>query len=235
MIEARLEFRPGMLQQVVSKLLSLPAELRPSHHSLGEDEKGRPIHDGHVFASSLIERSPGPYLTGDNCSYDISLASPRPIICHGCLDVEPGLAKQFMVEMASLKPIFGFACAQDERHRRNRVVTRQGMNTVESWVGRDTQKYVPGLYWLTLLPDALANQHGIPLSIVETNAREHIKLEGGQHLFRFYERPDDWQTASDVTELCASLPGVFNVEKVKALLSTAKNFLELNAMLRDWK
>ena len=235
MIEARLEFQPGVLKRVVTKLLSLPAELRPSHHSLGEDEKGQLINDPQVFLNSLEERSPGPYLTGHHCSYDISLAAPNPIICHSSLDVEPALAKQFMVEMASLNPIFGFVCVQEERYQRNRVTTQQGANTIESWVGRDTQKYVPGFYWLTLLPASLATQHGIPLSAVEAVAQEHIELQGGQHLFRFYERPDDWQKTSAVTELCASLPGVFDVEKVKPQLSAAKNFLELNSMLRGWK
>lgn len=235
MIETELEFHPGALKQIVGTLLSLPAELRPSHHSLGEDEKGQPINDPRAFADSLEERSPGPFLTGRHCTFYFSLAAPKPIICRGDLDVEPALTKRFMVEMASLRPIFGFACMQEERYQRNRVTTQQGVNTIESWVGRDTQKYVPGFYWLTLLPDALAKQHGVPLSAVEAVAQEHIELEGGQHLFRFYERPEDWQATSAVTELCASLSGVFDVEKVKPQLSASKNFLELNSMLREWK
>ncbi len=235
MIETRLDFKPGTLKEVVHKLLSLPVDLRPSHHSLGEDETGEVIGDPQGFANSLLERSPGPYLTGAHCSYDISLAAPKPTVCHGSLDVEPDLAKQFMVEMALLSPIFGFACAQDERYQRNRVVTRQGENTIESWVGRDTHKYVPGFYWLTLLSDVLAKQHNVPLSALEAVALEHIELEGGQHLFRFYERPEDWQRTSIVTTLCASLPGVFDIEAVKPKLRAAKNFLELNSILRNWK
>jgi hypothetical protein len=90
-------------------------------------------------------------------------------------------------------------------------------------------------YWLTLLPDALTTQHGVPLSAVEAVAQEHIKLEDGQHLFRFYKRPEDWQATAAVENLCASLPGVFDVEKVKPQLSAAKNFLEFNSMLREWK
>jgi hypothetical protein len=164
------------------------------------------------------------------------LATPKPIICHGYIDVDPALVQEFMAEMAGLNPIFGSACMQEERYQRNRVTTRlDAKTTVESWVGRDTQKYVPGFYWLTLLPDALAKQHDVPLSEVKKVAQEHLELEGGQHLFRFYERPEDWQMKSTVIELCASLPGVFNVEKVKAQLPTVKNFLELNSMLRDWK
>jgi hypothetical protein len=234
-IESIVEFQPGILTQLVSKLLSLPAELRPSHHSLGEDEKGQLIDDPREFANYLKERSPGPYLTGEHCSYDISLAAPKPIICHGCLDVEPALVKQFMVEMASLNPIFGFACMPEERYQRNRVTTRQGANTIESWVGRDTQKYLPGFYWLTLLSETLAQRHGVSLSAIEAVAQEHVALEGGEHLFRFYEKPGDWQKTNVVAELCASLPGVFDVEKARPQLLAAKNYMELNSMLRNWR
>ena len=94
---------------------------------------------------------------------------------------------------------------------------------------------MPGFYWLTLLPDTLAQLHGIPLSAVEAVAKEHIELDGGQHLFRFYDRPEGWRETSAVTELCLSLSGVFDVEKVKPRLSAATNFLELNSMLREWK
>ena len=86
-----------------------------------------------------------------------------------------------------------------------------------------------------MLPESLAKQHGVSLSAVEKVAREHIELGAGQHLFRFYDRPEDWRSTPAVAELCASLPGVFDVEKIKPQLTAAKNFLELDAMLRNWK
>ena len=87
-IEVELEFKPGSLQQVVAKLLSLPPGLRPSHHSLGEDEKWQLINDPKGFADSLEERSPGPFLTGRGCSYHFSLPIPKPIACRCELEVE---------------------------------------------------------------------------------------------------------------------------------------------------
>ena len=53
-------------------------------------------------------------------------------------------------------------------------------------------------------------------------------------MFRFYDRPEDWQATPAVGELCASLPGVFDVEKLKDQLATANDFLELSSMLRAW-
>ena len=78
---------------------------------------------------------------------------------------------------------------------------------------------------MTLLPSNLARQHGVSLAAVEHIALEHVKLEGEQNLFRFYDQPEDWQETSVVADLCASLPGVFDIEKVKAKLPMAKSFL----------
>jgi hypothetical protein len=137
--------------------------------------------------------------------------------------------------MAIAHAIFGFACAEEEREHRNRITTKFGVNTMESWVGRDTQKYVPGLYWWTLLPASLAGQHGIPLSAVVGAALEHVELEGHQHLLRFYDKPEDWQSAHVMTQLYRSLPGLFDVEKLRPKLQGATTFLELNAILHAWR
>jgi hypothetical protein len=235
MIEARLEFEAGSLEQVLEQLLSLLGDLRPTHYSFGEDEEGKLIGDPVRFIKSVKNQVPGPYLIGRNCSYDISVSGPKPLVCHAYIPDGPPLAEQFLMHMATAQPIFGFACTKEERYQRNRVIFKQGVNTIESWVGRDTQKYVPGFYWLTLFPAALAKQHGISLSAVAKFACEHVELEGGQHLLRFYDRPEDWQSASTIAELYASLEGVFNIEKVKLQLLNAKNFLEVDAILRAWK
>ncbi|WP_423600603.1 hypothetical protein [Roseateles sp. MS654] len=236
MLEAGFEF-DGAADHVLTALAGLPLPLRPTHFSheekVGSDADR--IADRKRFAAFVAKSKSGFFLLGPAVTYSIRIASGRPLVCDCFMDVEPETAKQLLEHMSTARPIFGFACAPGERERRNRVTTRQGVNTIESWVGRDTQKYLPGFYWLTLLPEALAKQHGVPLIAVKAVAQEHIELEGGQHLFRFYERPGDWVGARAVTELGKSLPGVFDVEKVKPKLLEAKNFLELNSMLRDWK
>lgn len=235
MIVSTLEFPRDALRSVVASFFSLPEEIRPTQHSFGEDEVGKPIRDHATLLNALAKRMSGFFLKGSRVTYDVSLAGNKPIICNCFLEVEPILAKQFLLHMAAALPTFGYACAEEESYQRNRVITRlDEKTTVESWVGRDTKKYVPGFYWLTLLPDALAKQHGVSLLAVEKAAQEHL-IDDGQHLFRFYERPEDWQATSVVTELCSSLPGVFDIERVKPLLVAAKNFLDLDSILKNWK
>lgn len=235
MIEAGLEFPSSARRYVIEAFLSLPEELRPTHECVNEDEVGTKIQDYKGFLAAMEKRETGLFLKNTKVTYDISLAGRKSIICSCFLDVDPILIKSFIVHMATVHPIFGFACDPEERERRNRVTTKQGVNTIESWVGRDTQKYIPGLYWWTLLPASLAEKHGVPLPAVASIALEHIKLEGQQHLFRFYEKPEDWRLATVMAGLYTSLPGVFDVEKIRSQLEGAKTFLELNALVSVWK
>lgn len=237
MIQARLDFDDA-IDPVLKTLADLPAMLRPIYFS--HDEKvandADRIGDQDRFSAFVARSKSGFILFGPSgVSYSIRIAEGNPLICDCFLDVAAEAVEYFLKHMSKARPIFGFACMPAERERRNRVTTQQGLNKIESWVGRDTQRYVPGLYWLTLLPEPLARQHGVSLSAVGAIAQEHVELEGGQHLFRFYERPEDWQGTSTVTDFSASLPGVFNVEKIKPQLMVAKNFLELNALLREWR
>src|SRR6476660_3607480 len=143
MIEAGLEFPYSARRLVLETFLSLPRALCPSHESGSEDEVGKEIEDRHKFFQSALKRETGFFLRGPHLTCDISFADPQPISCSCFLDTNPVFAKEFMLHMASAQPIFGFACAPEEREWRNHLTTRQGVNSIESWVGRDTQKYGP--------------------------------------------------------------------------------------------
>jgi dTDP-glucose pyrophosphorylase len=64
---------------------------------------------------------------------------------------------------------------------------------------------------------------------------EHVELDGHQHLFRFYEKPEDWRSANALAGLYSSLPGVFDVDKIRPALETTKTYWELNAIADNWK
>ena len=135
--------------------------------------------------------------------------------------------------------MFGYCCTWEELQNRNRVFVeidggRGGSS--EGFYGQDISKYVPGLYWLTLLPKTLAELHGVPLGEVAKAAQDHVQLGGNMHLFRFYDDPDDWLERGDaINDLCARLPGVFNINDVRRLVAGGiKSFAELHNILRPW-
>jgi hypothetical protein len=235
MIKGELLFPLSSLQLILEKLLTLPQVLQPTYRSLGENEVGSPIGDPKRFVHSFELPSSGIYLKASNALYDFRRSRNGSLLLGAYFDgIAPLVAKDFLTHMAPAHPIFGFVCAPEERERRNRVTTRQGVNAIESWVGRDTQKYIPGLYWCTLLSESLAERHKVPLSTIAGLALEHIDLDGEQHLFRFYEKPEDWRSATVVDELYSELSCVFKVEQILPQLERARTFLELNSMISTW-
>jgi hypothetical protein len=175
----------------------------------------------------------GVYLQNPTVVYDLRRVGTHTFIVDADLGAIPDDAvRDFLIHMAALHPIFGFACTQEEREYRNRITTKFGINAMESWVGRNTRR---GLYWWTLLPASLAEQHCVPLSILVQAGQEHIELEGQQHLLRFYKKPEDWRSAaSSMAELYHSCPGIFDVEKLRPKLQGEENFLEITDILHDW-
>lgn len=236
MIEAGLQF-DNSIYSVVNAFTALGAPLRPTYFSHGEEvasELDR-VDDEGRFVSFIARSGSGFTLLNKNATYSIRISSDGGVTCDCFLEVSPSDAEQFLIGMCKAKPIFGFACAPEEREQRNRIVLQQGLNRIESWVGRDARKLVPGFYWLTLLSNALAEQHNVPLGIVETVAEGHLKLDGGQHLFRFYEQPEGWRESQEVADLCASIPGVFDIEKIRSRALVAKDFMSLSAVMRDFR
>ena len=234
MIEAGLEFRPSAKRQAVAALLSLPGELRPTHTSKGENSVGTPIYDVAKFLETVEERETSFFLKNHLVNYHLSIVGGKPIQCSCLLDVTPILAQSFIAHIATAQPAFGYACSPAEREHRNRVTNQIGVMSIESWVGRDIEKYIPGLYWLTLLPSSLAQEHRVPLAVLEEEALEHIELAGDQHLFRFYDNPNDWSSTARIKKLISSLQGVFDVEKAKPQLAIAKTFLEHTEAIKRW-
>lgn len=237
MIEVGLEFEVG-IGEVLQAISQLPAPVRPVHYSKDESAPVSPrnvIADEARFKAFVAASPSGFFLLGPQVTYSLRVAQGKPLLCDGFLEVSPAAVWEFMQVMAMAGPTFGFACAPGERERSNRVVVLQGANRIESWVGRDTSRCVPGLYWLTLLPEALAARHGVPLDALAAHAAQHLQPGAGIHLFRFYENPQEWQQVPSLDLLRSSLPGVFDITALQSSLQAAKNFLELNSLLRKWK
>ena len=223
----------------MAALLELPDGLRPDRHSLGEDERGRPIGDVDEYLNSLSSDPVPPLLRGRGVDYDISAPDPKPLVCRCELHAPPRLVETFMRHMAAANPLFGYACTWEELVHRNRVVAEVHIGTsvgkAESWVGRDTSRYVPGLYWTTMLSDALAARHGVPLAEIGKAAPDHSRPTRGQHLFRFHDLPEDWtERRQALDDLCASLPGVFSIAEVKPAIAGVTDHQEHFSILRRW-
>jgi hypothetical protein len=237
MIEAGLEFETD-LTGVLGAFATLPDAVRPVHFSKNEtpDNAADHVSERARLLSFAQENGSGFFLLSPTVTYSIRIAAGRPIVCDCFLNVGSPEVRAFMVHMAAADPAFGFACLADERTHRNRIVHKVGDQAIEGWVGRDIRKYLPGFYWMTLLSETLATKHGLPVERLDEAAREHLKPKTGQHLFVFFERPEEWtQHTERLDALCASLRGVFSKRAVLPQLAGAKNVIEVTSVVAMWR
>lgn len=234
-IEVGLECAEGTFPLWARKLLELPKELRPTHHSISERGRRKEIGDHEEFLASFSGKDLMPFMFRKGCGYFVSTATGRTDKFSADLSAPLSLVEYFLTEMAALQPIFGYACLWEEYIARNRIYKRTESGLTEAWVGRDPTKQVPGLYWLTLLPEKLARQHGVPLKEIAAIALNHVTLPGGQHLFRFYDRPEDWKTDTRLKAAIGAIHGIFDIERVLAEIEPIEKSVDLDAILRRWR
>ena len=215
------------LQSVVRALCALPGTLRATRHSDGEDEVGRPIEDATARLGSI--------LWAQQANYHAWAPGGGQVECTCEFKVDPPLVQAFMERMATLAPTFGYVCAWEEYLHRNQIVVKLRTGTLEAMLGKDLSKFVPGLYWLTVLSGSLAETHRVPLAELEAAALEHVALGGGLRLYRFHDHPAKWRARADELDaLCASLPGVFNIADVRARLVGVTELSEYREVTRPW-
>jgi hypothetical protein len=235
-IDVELEFDGRALDRIVAAFLSLPPDLRPQSYSAGETDPGSSIDDQKKFSAFVSKSKSGFFLKRAGLVCSVRIAGDKSIVCDCFVEQGADAARRLLTHLAKARPLFGYAADPAERERRNRVAVEQGQNKIEAWVGRDTTRYVPGLYWLTLLPRGLAESHKLPIDELKQRAMEHTRLDDDLDLFRFYKNPEDWNAAKDkIDDLYRMAPGVFDIEKVRPSLPAASSFLELNALLQKWK
>ncbi len=133
--------------------------------------------------------------------------------------------------------MFGHAGDTEEYKHRNRHYITIGINQIEAWIGRDLEKYIPGVYWYTLLSDELPSKHGVDLASLSAEAISTETLgDGSLHLLKFYENPEDWKdNAERLDKLCERTDGVFSRKSVEAAVSDVTNYLEYSDIIADWR
>jgi hypothetical protein len=236
LVTSRLVFTPGAVREVLDTLLSLPGDLRPTHHRYGEGERWTSIKSSRKVQEYDISGygSGGIVLRAPRATYDLWFFDTVPSFCDG-YRIATSLAQEFLARMAKAGPVFGYCCAKEEEGDRN--FFKLGKRNPEDrtvYLGRDTHKYVPGLYWLTLISESLAAKHDVSLHLLEKISLEHVDLGGGLHLFRFYDQPEDWSSDTKVKGLVASLPGIFNRANFMAEYSHDLSFDESVRLTKKW-
>ena len=121
MIYASLSFSSGLtaLEGLVAALYALPPPLRPTHHSIGEDDVRQPTGEATALVR-MLETGGSRFLWGRGVSYSVS-----PLVdltCRAFFTKAPSqLARAFLEGVSAAEPVFGYACAWEELLHRNRL------------------------------------------------------------------------------------------------------------------
>lgn len=265
MIKAKLYFdkgpNPGAL---VETLKTLPELIRPVYFAEDEGKiiKANRLDDNERFRAFLKKNSAGFFLYAENrtCINFTATSGSGNNYSDATLWLANGLSSElaatFLKCVVEHKPVFGFACYDPERvpdasgsyvishngvcseydHRNTHFITL-GKNNIESGIGRKLDKYIPGVYWLTLLSDGLLAKHGVKLADLAAEAMAVETLgDGSLHLLKFFESPEEWKENADrLDALCGRVDGVFSRRLVEEAVAGITNYLEYDEAIAKWR
>jgi hypothetical protein len=243
MIEAKLYFENGVdAGGLVDNLRGLPEAIRPVYFAEDEGKiiKANLLSNEERFRNFRKANPTGFFLYAENKTL-FNVSTRRVGHAEVMLYLAEGLPSEFVIafirSLVRHQPVFGFGCDEDEYDHRNRYYITIGKNHIESGIGRRLEKYIPGVYWYTLLSDGLLTQHGVKLADLSVEAVVTETLgDGSLHLLKFFERPEDWkENAERLDDLCERVDGVFSRRSVEKAVAGITNFLEYDEAIAKWR
>lgn len=242
--EATVYFETGVsANEIVSCLMELPEAICPVYFA--EDErkviKSNVLSDESRFQKFVTENPDGFYLYAGNKKNSIDVSTWSDDCTEVVLWLETSSSKNLVVTfikaLAKFNPVFGFACATDEYYHRNRYYTKIGVNKIESWIGRRLDRYIPGVYWITLLSDELLGRHNVLLSNLSGEAIvSEVFGDGSLHFLQFFENADEWKdNAERLDHLCEQIDGIFSKKFVEVALSEIDDLEKYYDEIDEWR
>lgn len=166
-----LHFRKEALEDILDILLKLPEPFRPtkfSHYERQVRNKEDLIANKKRFEKFKEDNPLGYFLFAPKCKYNISNYSKSPLEVdvyrtRGKEDFKK--TEEILKNLASEKTIFGFLCSRAELKNRNycyidlRDVPGSKFTSISGFIGRDLGKYIPGVYWVTIVSGELLEKH----------------------------------------------------------------------------
>lgn len=237
MIQLEIKIAASELPDLVARLAVQPDAVRPNEIAVDEESARKPISSDDLRDIRLLvaQYPSGFALYGSASEYHLS--HPDTGDCSlFALIVDDQTARSTLRDLANLNLLYGYACRPDERARRNRIVAQKKYGAHEAWVGRDYRKWLPGVYWINVVPSELLKCHGLRIEEFNSIARYIELIENRNYLIELYASSDQWVSNSDIIDhWCEGHSGVFGRAQAKHDLDQAQNFLEASGVLERWR
>lgn len=129
---------------------------------------------------------------------------------------------------------FIYACLDEERDAKNRNYNDLDGYSVETWVGRDISKYIPGLYWVTWISDKYSSHLNIDIEEFVASVNEPAERLGNGYCIRLGDKPELWRDyLKKLSKLSRDRDYLFNIDKVN--ISSVKTLVDMEDVLFDWE
>lgn len=243
-VESTLHFEAGInVKDILACLAKLPEPIKPVYFTENEGRipKQNVLLNKTRFQQFLSNNSLGFYTYAGNKKNSFDISTWDTDRTDVTLWLETGSAENlvpaFIKCLAGFEPVFGFGCELQEYYHRNRHYMAIGATDIKSWIGRNYNKKIPGVYWYTLLSDELLDRHNVVLSDLSAEAMTCEALgDGSLHLLKFFENAKDWQdNAGNLDRLCEQTHGVFSKKSVAVALSDIRDMRDYNEKIRDFR
>lgn len=234
LLSVELHYENDRRDDVISALMGLTGVLVPASYSVDEGVLAADaITDLPRFRTFLDEEKSGFFLYSPKVTYAFTMQEKTfGVFSH---HLSENHANEIFRSLVDVGPIFGYAADRAERLHRNRLTKSNGNGSIESWVGRDFSRWLPGVYWQTWLSRTYMAELGVPLELLEMAAWRVDEFELGW-VFQFFQRATAWQReVPRLDELCRVTPGVFSIAEVIDSFAGAGGLLATSDRLRKWQ
>ena len=227
------------IDKSMDALQALPVALRPDRFSVCEEPgtSAGKMENKLKFDVFVKKNRCGFFLFSEKIRYNINTFHSSDFrgidvdVIHGSLN-ESEITAILCVLLQS-GAHFVFAAEYDEYCHRNKYIRRFDGMQVESWVGRDLRKYLPGIYWMTALPKEHANC--LP-SLVSATGAAVTQIDSGHWLVKAYDNPANWlQYAPQIDEWLSQQPTFFSKRRILSQLDAAPNYMALSEITAEWR
>ena len=205
--------------EVVHALKALPEGLAPSGYAAAERGRRVSLSDWTAYSEFVAKNPQGHALFGKRWKYDVLLTGRTGMALlfgdplRGKL--KPGDPSAILHALADVGLVFGFACDADEYSHRNRYRLALGTTEVSYWVGRDLSRYLPGLYWLTVVSRDRLAAAGIQAESLRDVG--DVRSIGPSHIevMAFGDHADRELHTERVDLFCRGTSGVFSLSRIR--------------------
>jgi len=234
MIDVQHVFHKDRLRQVLSALRDLPERLTPKYFGYDEEIYSREdlVNDDGRFESFLLRAESGFFLYAEDVSYTFLVGTDILKVLVFDVGVQDGVT--LFRALSTSGSIFGFAADGEEYEHRNLLRVTLDNGSSEAWAGRDTSRYLPGIYWRTWISDICANRHNLPLDMLRKSSLEAVRHPEGNELC-FFPEPGRWvENSARLDLICEETAGIFSISVVRGDFQCAQGMQARVRVSREW-